>query len=132
MPETDKQIIGRLGENIACRFLMKHGFEIVTRNYRRKWGEIDIVARRRENLHFVEVKTVSRENVETMNRSEVDEYRPEDNLHPWKLKRLSRAIESYLSEKNLGESGGWQLDAVTVCLDLAKRVARVAHIENIL
>ncbi|MBU4223686.1 YraN family protein, partial [Patescibacteria group bacterium] len=41
--QTEKQKIGELGENIACKFLMKHGHEILDRNYRKKWGEIDVV-----------------------------------------------------------------------------------------
>lgn len=36
--------IGNLGENIACNFLEKKGFKIIERNYRKKWGEIDIIA----------------------------------------------------------------------------------------
>ncbi|MBI4691919.1 MAG: YraN family protein [Candidatus Terrybacteria bacterium] len=42
--QTDKQKIGEIGENTACKFLMKQGFIIKDRNYRKKWGEIDIIA----------------------------------------------------------------------------------------
>src|SRR5688500_8779759 len=90
-----KKAIGTLGETIACRFLMKRGFKIIERNYLKKWGEIDIVAKKDELWHFVEVKTVSRENPFTVNQPvrtvsratqplEPEEFRPEDNLHPWK------------------------------------------------
>jgi len=41
---TNNIKIGNLGEDIACRFLKKKGFKIVDRNYRKKWGEIDIIA----------------------------------------------------------------------------------------
>ena len=44
MPKTQKQKVGNLGENLACRFLAERGFKIVERNYRKKWGELDIVA----------------------------------------------------------------------------------------
>ena len=37
---------GSLGENMATMFLVKHGFEILDRNYSKKWGEIDIVAKK--------------------------------------------------------------------------------------
>ena len=41
---SDSQKIGQLGEDIACKFLMKHEFSILERNYTKKWGEIDIIA----------------------------------------------------------------------------------------
>jgi Holliday junction resolvase-like predicted endonuclease len=59
MPKTEKRKTGDLGEDIASMFLMKQGFIVVERNYLRKWGEIDIVAKKDRTLHFVEVKTVS-------------------------------------------------------------------------
>jgi Holliday junction resolvase-like predicted endonuclease len=59
MAITEKRKTGNLGEDIAAMFLMKHGFGIIERNYLRKWGEIDIVAKKGGVLHFVEVKTVS-------------------------------------------------------------------------
>ena len=60
MSLTDKQKIGNLGEDIGCKFLVKRGFSIKDRNYRKKWGEIDIVVEKDAVLHFIEVKTVSR------------------------------------------------------------------------
>ncbi|WP_416346565.1 YraN family protein [Campylobacter upsaliensis] len=47
---------GILGENRACAFLKKHRFEILERNFHSKFGEIDIIAKKDEILHFVEVK----------------------------------------------------------------------------
>jgi len=47
--------IGRLGEDIATGYLKNRGFHIITRNYRKKWGEIDIIAKKDNVLHFVEV-----------------------------------------------------------------------------
>jgi len=45
---TEKRKLGDIGENIACDFLKSRGFEIIERNYLRKWGEIDIVTRKSE------------------------------------------------------------------------------------
>ena len=56
---TEKRKLGDIGENIACDFLKRRGFEIIERNYLRKWGEIDIVARKRNVIRFVEVKSVN-------------------------------------------------------------------------
>ncbi len=129
--ESMKNLVGEVGEDLACRFLVGKGFVVVERNYLRKWGEIDVIAKKKHVLHFVEVKTVSRENVRNISH-ETDSYRPEDNLHPWKLKRLSRAIRTYLIDKNLPEEGRWQFDVVTVFLDLKNKVAKVNFLENII
>lgn len=130
MSHTQK--IGNLGEDVACMFLVKHGYSVVDRNYRKKWGEIDIIARKSGILHFVEVKTVSRENIEEMGKNVsrvTDEHRPEDNVHPWKLKRLSRAIQTYLLEKDVEEE--WVFDVVTVYLDVEGKKAKVDMLENV-
>lgn len=51
------QDIGNRGETAACRYLKKNGYKIVERNYRKKCGEIDIIAKKDDMLCFVEVKT---------------------------------------------------------------------------
>lgn len=123
--------LGKKGEDIACMFLMKHGYRIVDRNYWKKWGEIDIIANTGSMLCFIEVKSVSRVTGQGQVTYETGEYRAEDNLHPWKLQRLSRTIQSYLLEKGL-EDAEWRLDAVTVLIDQVKRTARVEHIKDII
>lgn len=52
-----RQGTGRLGEREAVRFLMENGYAILKRNYRTRFGEIDIVARSGETIVFVEVKS---------------------------------------------------------------------------
>ena len=116
---SKKRQFGNIGENVACVFLEKRGFNIVERNYLRKWGELDVVAKKGETLHFIEVKSVSDETG----------YRPEENMHPQKLKRLSRAIQTYLLEKDI--EGEWQLDLVTVRINEGERRAKVDMLENI-
>lgn len=122
--------IGKLGEDIACDFLIDKGFTIIARNYRKPYGEIDIVAREmplisgfgEEKTRFVEVKSVSYETLRGGG------YRPEENVHREKVKRLRRVIEVYLASHHIGQ---WQFDIVTVSIDRASKTARVKHIENI-
>lgn len=52
-----KSEIGKLGEEVVCKFLIQHGYNIRARNYRIKGGEIDIIAENGDFLAFVEVKT---------------------------------------------------------------------------
>lgn len=125
---TDKRRLGDIGENIACTFLEKHGFEIIERNYLRKWGEIDIVARKAQVMRFVEVKSVS--GVTLRQGSGQAGYRPEDNMHPGKLRRLARTIQTYMLHKKL--DCDFQLDLITVKMNMTTRQARVELIENII
>jgi len=132
---TDKQKIGKIGEDLACEFLKEKGFKIIERNYLKKWGEIDVIAGKAKKIHFVEVKTVSREiflvNGENVIRETNDGYRPEDNIHPWKLQRLGRVIQSYLLQKDVPDDVDWQFDVITVYLDMAKQLSRVFLMEDV-
>ncbi len=130
---SEKQKIGELGENMAEKFLVKHGFSVLDRNYTKKWGEIDIVAEKANKLYFIEVKSVTRLNLVNVPReTSEDEYRAEDNMHPWKIKRLSRTIQTYLISKKVDEEKEWQVDLLVVFLDLKNKKARVKVVKDII
>src|SRR3989344_3257555 len=114
MSQTDKQNTGKAGENAAEMFLKKPSYKILERNYWKKWGEIDIVADRNGIIHFIEVKTVSRENLPEAGS---DNYLPEDNIYPWKRQRLARVIKTYLLERRISEDRDWQIDSLAVYLN---------------
>ena len=130
MSQTDKQNTGKTGENAAEAFLKRHFYMIIERNYWKKWGEIDIVADDKDGiLHFIEVKTVSRE---TVSEEGSDNYSPEDNIHQWKRKRLGRTIETYLLEHRIGEDRDWQVDSLAVYINKEGRVLKIDHLEDII
>lgn len=129
MSQTDKQTIGKKGEDLAALFLKKQGYEILDRNYWKKWGEIDIIAKKDGIIHFIEVKTVSRKGVL---EEKGDVYLPEDNIHPWKRKRLARTVETYLLEKQIGEDRDWQVDAMAIYLNREGKVLKVDQLEDII
>lgn len=52
-----RQTLGKKGETAACAYLERHGYTICSRNYRCRYGEIDIIAAKGSELSFVEVKT---------------------------------------------------------------------------
>src|SRR3990167_5341219 len=128
---SETQKIGEIGENIAVKFLVKHGFSILDRNYTKKWGEIDIVAEKENKIYFIEVKSVSRETLNDVTHETLDQYHPEDNMHPWKLKRLSRVIQTYLLSKNLDEKD-WQVDLLVIFLSLKDKTAKIKVVKNII
>jgi len=136
-PNNQKHLVGQVGEGVACRFLVKQGFKILDRNYMKKWGEIDIIAKKDGILRFVEVKTVSRENIKNVSRETLEQDRPEENVHPWKLKRLYRVIQSYLnrdtvSRETIDREVNWQFDVIAVFLDLKNKEAKVRFTENVI
>ncbi len=135
---SETQKIGEVGENIAVKFLMKHGFFILERNYTKKWGEIDIIAEKSNKLYFIEVKSVSRETLDNVNHDlpaqtgTLDQYKPEDNMHPWKLKRLSRTIQTYLLSKKFADEKDWQVDLLVVFLSLKEKSAKIKVVSDII
>jgi putative endonuclease len=126
------QKTGEIGENLAVRFLMKHGFLIKDRNYTKKWGEIDIVAEKSDKLYFIEVKSVSKPDLNIVTRETLDQYHPEDNMHPWKLKRMSRTIQTYLLSKKIPDEIEWQVDLMVVFLDIKNKKAKIKVVSDII
>ena len=86
-----KKQTGDAGEEYCAKYLKKHGFKILDRNYRKTFGEIDIIALKNELLCFVEVKT-RHYNSMTQPYEAVD-YR--------KRQRIIKAAQAYLTEKNI-------------------------------
>lgn len=122
--ETQKRRIGNIGEDLSVKFLVKHGYVIIDRNYLKPFGEIDIICRKDGILHFVEVKTVSRKT-----SSVNDSHRPEDNVHYSKLKRIGRTIQSYLFEYSI--EAEWKFDVITVELDHDRKSAHIMMLADL-
>lgn len=149
--KTVKQIVGDIGEQIAAKHLVSRQFVIKEKNYRKKWGELDIIAEKEGVLHFVEVKSlvvrgvVSRVTLlglllwrvshETQSEStlnvEADDYFPEENINLWKQRRMARAIQTYLLEKRIPEDRDWQIDVIAVFLDFSQKRAIIRHTEDV-
>jgi len=83
--------LGKRGENISVEFLKKQGYKIMARNYRCSLGEIDIVAKDKNVLCFVEVKT----------RKTKEYGLPEQAIDWHKQKKLAKVALTYLKEKKI-------------------------------
>lgn len=119
--------LGKIGEDLAVRFLEGKGFKTIERNFWRPYGEIDVVSCENSGKYrFVEVKSVS---WETGRGVPHGTYRPEENVHPQKVKRLMRVIESYILARSIEED--WQFDVVAVYVDRENKKARIRHLENV-
>lgn len=107
---------GLIGESEAAKFLITQGWEIVARNVRFKYGELDIVAREKIRAgymyHFVEVKTVAR------GKYDSKVYHPMQNVTREKVKRLRRAVQGFIFK--CPEVKIWQFDILCVYADVAR------------
>lgn len=119
---------GKLGEKIASEFLVKRGYKIIERNYRRPWGEIDIIAEREGTVRFVEVKALSRETGAGISREM--SHQPEDMVDARKLRKVARTAALYMQSTK--DEREYQIDVVAVILDRASRTARCRLVEQAL
>ncbi len=113
--------LGHRGEALAVQELARRGFEIVARNWRCEAGEVDIVARKGDVWHFVEVRT----------RRGMGYGTPEESLTPAKQARMLEVAGHYMAEHGL-EEVEWRLDLVAVELDRSGRLVRVELLENVI
>ena len=123
---TQKSEIGKIGEDIACGYLKKKGFKVLERNFRRPWGEIDIIGRTKDKtLVFVEVKTLK--------GFYPDGLQPEDQMISAKRRKFERAAAAYAGahEKLVDDKRGWRLDLVAVVL-IGENSYHIRHYENVL
>lgn len=132
---TKKRAFGDLGEEIAAKYLKSKRYVVLSRNYLKSFGELDIVATKDGVIHFVEVKSVSREmgtgSVTHEKGTRVtDDWNPAERVDKWKLKRIEKAIHSYLSEFKLELD--WQIDVALVYIDEKNKKARVEILESVI
>lgn len=112
-----RRTIGERGEELAASFLLKKGFVILDRNWRCLSGEIDIIAKKDEMVHIVEVKT---------RRISHDGY-PEESISDAKLSRLNTLAQKYLAQQNLPDV--FQIDAVLIDVEKGGR-ATLHYVPN--
>ena len=119
---TTRTDFGNWAENYVAQYLEAKGYTILDRNYRKKWGELDIIALKEGILIFIEVKA---------NKKEVAGFEPELRVSPEKLRRMNRAIQTYLAQKKYPDSQERQIDIVSLILNRDRGVAKLKHFKNI-
>ena len=124
--------IGKLGEDLAFKYLRNAGYTVINRNYLKKYGEIDIVARGTGGkVHFIEVKTVSYETLDILKREVTREtWRPEELVHERKLHQIHKAVQSWLAKHNY--QGEFQIDVLALRVVPKTKYATINYIENII
>ena len=108
---------GRQGEEIAASYLTARGYKIISRNWRCRSGELDIIAEAGDTLIFVEVRTRQGHRFGTAAES----------VTPAKQARLIELAQTYLQEEAVSHQS-WRIDVVAV--ELGPGFPQVNHIEN--
>ncbi len=82
--------LGKTGESLASDYLQSHSFSILENNFRSKFGEIDIIAKKNHCLYFIEVKT----------RSNLDYGNPYEAVNQRKIHHIKKLAQYYLLKNN--------------------------------
>lgn len=110
------QHIGKWGEDAATEYLIQQGLQILARNARTPYGEIDIVAKQGDVIVFVEVKTL---------RSSRNFF-PEHNVTARKREHMLAAAEYYAAEHEIDH---WQIDVISI-EGKSALTPQITHFEN--
>lgn len=109
--------VGILGEKLAKDFLKKRGYHILESNYRCPEGEIDIIARHKDSLVFIEVRT----------KRSLQFGSPEESITPSKMEKL-RVVAAHYRQTHNNLPPLWRIDVVAV--EIGPKPLRIELIEN--
>ena len=112
--------LGKLGEQKAVDYLRQKGYQILARNFRARWGEIDIICGQDQRLVFVEVKTHVSDQAG----------QPEESVTPRKIAILQRTAQ-YFKMKQPQTPDQLQLDVIAIKLDSNDQIKSLRHFKNI-
>lgn len=122
----DTKKLGNLGERIACEYLVNKGYEILDKNHRTNFGEIDIIARKKQKffafgdktIHFIEVKTImGEENI----------FFPEDKVNYKKRKKLRQLAEVWLERNKFLHGYPYQIDVIGILVNENAKKAKIRY-----
>ncbi|WP_418602266.1 YraN family protein [Hwangdonia sp.] len=108
--------LGKKGEQLAVDFLLKNGYDIIERNYRFDKAEVDIIARKKDVLAIIEVKT----------RSTTDFGNPQDFVKPKQIQRLVKAVDEYVTVNDLDVEVRFDIVAIVK----EKNSYSIEHLKN--
>ncbi|MGH2403684.1 MAG: YraN family protein [bacterium] len=119
MTRATPRDLGAIGETAAAAWLEEHGYQVLARNVRTRYGEIDVVAKLGALVVFVEVKS----------RTGKEFGHPADAIVAMKQRRLARLAAAYLHRVGLDECSA-RFDAIAVRLDPGGALKGIEHIPD--
>ncbi|MEO6509257.1 MAG: YraN family protein [Patescibacteria group bacterium] len=116
-----KQEIGHLGEQYAIQYLKEKHFKILHHHFTTHWGELDIVAQKRNKICFVEVKT----------RIGEAKGKPYEAVGFYKLRSIKRAANTFLLKYSY-KNYRYSVDVISIELRSDHSVNQIDHFESVL
>jgi len=116
-----RQAIGRWGETAAAQYLTSQGYEILERNLRTPYGEIDLVAQIEGTIVFIEVKA----------RTGTSLGPPEVSVGSRKQAHMLACAQFYIQE-HAEQADGWRIDVIAVQRQAKGQLPLITHFENVL
>lgn len=114
----NKKEKGNIFENIAVEYLKESSYEIIRNNYRSPFGEIDIIAKEKDSLIFVEVKG-----------SIDDKFKAFENINNKKILKIKKSAQYFLKENKYLNFENFRFDAIIITME--GNYFRVSHLKNI-
>lgn len=111
--------IGSKAEDLACKYLSKLGYKIIERNYLIRGGEIDVIAKDKEDLVFIEVKA----------RWSHKFGEPIESITPWKIKALLKTAQFYIMKIGWGDKP-YRIDVLGIDYTVDKGNPEIELIKN--
>lgn len=129
--QTEKQILGKKGEELVVNFLKGRGYKILARNWRCRFGEIDMVAlkqkgkifKKPESIVFVEVKTIDAQDA-------LFEGQAEQSVNFFKKRHLIKSAQCFLKANKISPVLPWQIDVIAIEFDQATSLHKIRHLEK--
>jgi len=114
-----RQLVGKLGETKAGEYLVRNGYQIIEKNFRTRYGEIDIIAKDGNDLVFVEVRS----------RSTKSFGAPEESITAKKQLKIKNLAQYYLQVHNLNRVN-CRFDVVVINFNRNGKLERLNHIRS--
>ena len=120
--------LGEFGERMACEYLVKKGYKVLGKNYRIRFGEIDIIAKKKwrlfksdKTIYFVEVKTVISNN----------SFFPEEKVNYKKQQKLKGLCQIWLEKNKFYHNYPYQIDIIGILINQESRKAKLHYFQNV-
>ena len=124
-----KNPIGRLGEEIALKYLKNKGYQILDRNYEYRIpgsplkGEIDLIAKKSDTISFIEIKTLQ--------QFPGGSFLPEEKVDYKKQKKIMKTAINWLMKNRIALDKKWQIDIIGIRLLPQAKKAKISHLKNV-
>ncbi|MFH1836657.1 MAG: YraN family protein [Candidatus Omnitrophota bacterium] len=114
-----RQNIGKTGEHLAETYLSSRGFVLLEKNLVTPFGEIDLIAKDKDYLVFIEVRTLTSEIFGT----------PLESIGKIKRQHILKNCQYYMSKRHL-HNKYWRIDVIGIKLDRSLSIEYLTHVKN--